>query len=90
MQGNSTVIPLLFDMVSTKNKTLIISWDIHLQTMSAIQQYAVHYKYMLQKRVKDYRNKWHSHIIRLDSSRLIQKVKNHQPEGQRNVGQPRR
>jgi hypothetical protein len=33
---------------------------------------------------------WHNHILRMDSSRLAKNAKNFQPDGQRNVGRPRR
>jgi hypothetical protein len=35
----------------------------------------------LGKRIQDYKNKWHNHILRMDSSRLTLKVQNYQPDG---------
>jgi hypothetical protein len=38
----------------------------------------MHYKYIsLEERIKDYKNTWHDHVLRVDSSRLTQKVKNY-------------
>jgi hypothetical protein len=36
--------------------------------------------------IRDYKNKWHSNILRMESSGMIQKVKNYLPEAQKNVG----
>jgi hypothetical protein len=45
--------------------------------------------YTLEERIQDC-NKWHNHILRMDSSRLAKKIMNFQPDRKRNVGQPRR
>jgi hypothetical protein len=47
---------------------------------NALQMYA------LEERIQDCKNKWYNHILRMDSSRLIQKVKNYHAHGRRNIG----
>jgi hypothetical protein len=37
--------------------------------------------YVSEERIHDYKNKWHNHILVMDSSRLTQKFKNYQPDG---------
>jgi hypothetical protein len=41
-------------------------------------------RYGLKGRIWDYKNKQHNHILKINSSRLTQKVKNYQPDGSRN------
>jgi hypothetical protein len=37
--------------------------------------------YVLEEGTQDYKKKWHNHKLRMDSSRLTQKVKSYQPDG---------
>jgi hypothetical protein len=66
-----------------------VSANAHLQTVYAVRQCAMHYKYMLQKEEYD-KKKWNHHILRMDFSRLTPRVKNYQLDGKRNTGRPRR
>jgi hypothetical protein len=43
-----------------------------------------------EERIQSYTNKWHNHILRMDSSRLTQYVKNNNQDGRRNVEGPKR
>jgi hypothetical protein len=44
----------------------------------------------LEEIIQDCKKKWHNENLRMDSSRLTQKVKNCQPDGRRNIGRLRR
>jgi hypothetical protein len=49
----------------------------------AMRQHALK-MYALEGRTKDYKNKWHNHMLRMDSSRLTHNVKKCQQDGRTN------
>jgi hypothetical protein len=51
------------------------SLNVRLQTTYATRQYAMHYEYIFVERIQDYGNKWHDHILRMDSLRLIHRLR---------------
>jgi hypothetical protein len=46
--------------------------------------------FAVEERVYDYGDQWRNYKLRLNSARLTPEVKNYQPDGRRNVAQPRR
>jgi hypothetical protein len=39
----------------------------------------------LDERIDDHKKEWHNHILKIDSSRLTQRLENYRPDVRRNV-----
>ncbi|PSN31081.1 hypothetical protein C0J52_25365 [Blattella germanica] len=40
--------------------------------------------------IKNYRNNWHAHVLRMPYNRLPQRIYHYRPDGRRDIGRPRK
>ncbi|PSN47004.1 hypothetical protein C0J52_15326 [Blattella germanica] len=40
--------------------------------------------------IKNYRNNWHAHVLRMPYNRMPQRIFHYRPDGRRDIGRPRK
>jgi hypothetical protein len=48
------------------------------------------FKFLKQKEIKQYHEKWLQHVQRIDTNRIPKQALQYKPKGRRNIGRPRK